>query len=94
MSLSPRTEFNGRQYPTFVVFDRTKSNEYVRETEIGSRVSVSFEIDAENEYFDRIRSPGRWRVKDEQGIDCTGEWTRTGPDEGKFHLNQAKRAHR
>lgn len=82
----PKPEYEGREYPTYVVFDRTKSNKYVRETQIGSRVSVSFETDADNEYFDRIRSPGRWHVKNDQGIDCTGEWSRTGPDEGKFTL--------
>lgn len=85
---TPQTEYDGKRYPSYVVFDRTKANEYVRETEIGSRVSVSFETDAENEYFDRLRSPGRWRVKDDLGTDCTGEWSRTGPDEGRFTLTR------
>ncbi len=84
----PQTEYEGNQCPTYVVFDRTKSDEYTRETAIGSRVSVSFETDAENEYFDRMRSPGRWHVKNDQGIDCTGDWSRTGPDEGKFTLTR------
>lgn len=85
---TPQAEFEGKQYPSYVVFDRTKSNEYVRETEIGSKASVSFETDAENEYFDRLRSPGRWRVKNGLGTDCTGEWSRTGPDEGRFTLTR------
>ena len=86
--IEPQKEYEGRRFPTYVVFDRTKSNEYLRETEIGSRVSVSFETDAENEYFDRIRSPGRWRVTDGLGTDCTVEWSRTGPDEGRFTLTR------
>ena len=86
--IEPQKEYEGRRFPTYVVFDRTKSNEYLRETEIGSRVSVSFETDVENEYFDRIRSPGRWRVTDGLGTDCTGEWSRTGPDEGRFTLTR------
>ena len=82
----PQSDFEGKNYPNYVVFDKTKSNDYVRETDIGARVSVSFETDAEDEYFDRIRSPGRWRVRDGLGTDCTGGWTRTGPDDGKFTL--------
>ncbi len=88
--IDTQTEYEGKQFPSYIVFDRTKNDEYVRETEIGARVSVSFETDAENEYFDRIRSPGRWHVKDEKGNDCTGEWSRTGPDEGKFTLTKRK----
>jgi hypothetical protein len=84
----PPTEYQGKEHPTYVRFERTKSNEYLRETQIGSRVSVSFVTDVEDGYFDRLRSPGRWRIENDQGIDCTEDWSRTGPYEGKFTLTR------
>ncbi len=79
-------EYRGNHYPTFVRFKQTSSYEYRRLTDIGSRVSVSLESDADSGYFDRVNSPGRWRIEDNTGKNVSGSWRRTGPDYGQINF--------
>lgn len=79
-------EFKGLQYPTFVRFKQSKSSTYDRATDIGSRVTIGLESDADAGYFDRIASPGRWSVETDGGTDVSGNWRRTGPDEGQINF--------
>ncbi len=79
-------EFEGKKYPTFVHFEKTGNLNYRQKTDIGSRVRVALESDADADYFDRIHSPGKWWIKDIYGKDVSGSWTRTGPDEGRIHF--------
>ena len=84
--VNPIPEFKGFQYPTFVRFKQSKSSTYDRATDIGSRVTISLESDADAGYFNRIASPGRWSVETEDGTDVSKKWGRTGPDEGQINF--------
>ena len=74
------------RYPTFIQFKQTRSNRLRRDGEIGRRVTVSLESDADSSYFDRVDSPGRWRIENGAGEDVSGSWRRTGPDEGQINF--------
>lgn len=82
------SEFEGLKYPTFVRFKQSKSSNYDRPTDIGSRVTISLESDADAGYFDRVPSPGRWRVETNGGNDVSGSWRRTGPDKGQINFTR------
>lgn len=74
---SPITEFVGRQFPTYFKPRR-------REWGVGAgrTVTLEFETDAENNYFDRSVSPGSWSIANSDGSEWTNYWDRTGPNNG------------
>ncbi|MCY4415035.1 MAG: hypothetical protein OXE87_01815 [Chloroflexi bacterium] len=73
----PTGEFAGKQFPTFF---RPKRLEWG--VGVGRTVTLEFETDAENNYFDRSVSPGIWAIADGNGEDWTNHWDRTGPTNG------------
>ena len=70
-------EFVGKQFPTFF---RPRRQEW--SVGVGRTVTLEFETDAENNYFDRTVSPGGWSISDDNGDDWTNHWDRTGPNNG------------
>ena len=62
---APATEeFKGRRFPTFFGLVRPKERHGHANTAVakGSRILLEFQTDAENSYFSRKETPGRWRV--------------------------------
>ncbi len=74
---APSSQFVGRQFPTYFKPRRQRWR-----VGAGRTVTVEFETDAENNYFDRKVSPGRWSIADGDGADWTNCWDRTGPTGG------------
>ena len=70
-------EFAGKQFPTFFEPKRLEWG-----VGVGRTVTLEFETDAENHYFDRSVSPGNWAISDANGDDWTNHWDRTGPTNG------------
>lgn len=67
--------FVGKRYPTYFRFKDHKGGEPLRRTaQLGSRVRVVLETDAENSYFDRIHEPGEYRTYRE----VDGQWVKAG----------------
>lgn len=67
---SEEKEFNGKQYPTYFKFKKLKYGQNLeRDAYQETRSRVSFETDAENDYFNRRTSKGTYKLylKDEDG---------------------------
>ena len=79
---NPAGIFAGRQFPTYF---KPKRQEWG--VGVGRTVTLEFETDAENNYFDRKVSPGSWSIADDGGNAWTNHWDRTGPNNGiaRFH---------
>lgn len=81
--------FVGKRYPEYFRFKDRKDGEELRRTaQIGTRIRVTFETDAEDAYFVRDYEPGAWRVRreiDGQWVDAGG-WSTTGLKSGICHL--------
>ena len=69
--------FEGKQFPSFFEPIRPEWN-----VGVGKQAQVQFRTDAENNYFDRSLSPGKWNITDEQDHNWTAFWGRTGPVDG------------
>ena len=56
--------FKGRRFPTFFGLVRPKERDGHADMAVakGSRILLEFQTDAENSYFSRKETPGRWRV--------------------------------
>jgi hypothetical protein len=84
------SQFRGKQFPSFFRFKgREGGHEMEREAHLGSRVRVTFETDAADDYFIRESSPGAWRVRLKVGgeyVDAP-DWTATGPSSGVAQLS-------
>ena len=70
-------EFAGKQFPTFFKPKRLEWG-----VGVGRTVTLEFETDAENNYFDRSVSPGEWEIADGNGASWTNHWDRIGPTNG------------
>lgn len=70
-------QFAGRQFPTYF---RPKRQAWG--VGVGRTVTLEFETDAENNYFDRNVSPGIWSITNSDGAEWTNYWDRTGPTNG------------
>ena len=77
-------QFAGRQFPTFF---KPRRPEWA--VGAGRTVTLEFDTDAENNYFDRSVSPGKWSIANPSGEDWTNYWDRTGPNGGiaRFRWN-------
>ena len=69
--------FQGRQFPSY--FESVRRDWTVG---TGKTAQVEFRTDAENNYFDRSLSPGKWTITDTEGNGLTNLWGRTGPVDG------------
>ena len=74
---SPNGRFEGKQFPTYFDPGRAEYN-----VGVGRKVQLEFKTDAENNYFDREVSPGKWSIADGDGSDWTNHWDRPGPNDG------------
>ena len=74
---NPNGQFEGKQFPTYF---RPRRQEWG--VGVGRTVTLEFETDAENNYFDRSVSPGSWSIADSSGGEWTNYWDRTGPTNG------------
>ena len=54
----PSPEFKGRRFPTYFRLSKEPRSGLTKYCPINRTIRVVFETDAENEYFDRINSPG------------------------------------
>ncbi len=83
-------EFVGKTYPTFFRFKGLKDGEELhRDAHLGSRVRVSFETDAEDDYFHRELDAGTVvlrQVRDDVGH-VVENWSMPGPKSGLSHLS-------
>ena len=77
-------QFVGKQFPTFFEPRRTEWG-----VGAGRTVTLEFNTDVENNYFDRSVSPGKWSIANSSGEDWTNYWDRTGPNGGvaRFRWN-------
>lgn len=83
-------EFKGKTYPTFFRFRGLRDGEPLeRDAHLGSRVHVSFETDAANDYFDRDLDRGTtslFRVSEGGRVEWNN-WSMHGPLSGVATLN-------
>lgn len=60
---STESEFEGKQFPTYFRFRRKKYGFiHQRQCEVGRTTSITFDTDAENDYFFRSRDVGKWKL--------------------------------
>ena len=80
--------FVGRRFPTFFNLRRPKERDGLASMSVakGSRILLEFQTDAEDSYFSRSESPGRWRVTELlTGVDVTQLFSDRGPSEGVWN---------
>lgn len=83
------SKFEGKRFPTYFRFKGHASDEGLkRDAQLGSRVRIAFETDANDDYFIRDASPGAWRVRVRAGDDWVDvpDWSSTGPRSGLAQL--------
>ena len=61
--VNPESDFEEKEFPTYFHFKSSKPGEVLhRKCEKGREVRISFETDAENNYFDRAKDKGSYSV--------------------------------
>src|SRR5439155_10798681 len=82
--------FAGKTYPTYFHFRGLRAHESLeRDANLGSRTRVSFETDANDDYFIRDLDPGQCSLNliDAHGASPQSNWSLHGPQSGVAKLS-------
>lgn len=62
IDVKTKKEFKGKKFPTFFRISKEYSKDNPKNSPLNRRFRIQFETDAENEYFNRDREPGRFSI--------------------------------
>lgn len=71
-STDTKDEFKGKEFPTYFKLIKKYEKSKPKQSPVNQRFRIQFETDAENNYFNRERNPGSYKLQLEDGktVDC------------------------